>query len=707
MPKRSLNIGGRDLVLDARPDKLDLRDLPYRPPLTNLPDRYPSPQRVAEYLPMYFDCDLILDQGKEGACTGFGLAAVINYLLWLRSGKRMKAESRASPWMLYRLARFYDEWPGEDYEGSSCRGALKGWHRHGVCLHTLWSLDGELVESDWAVDALQRPLGVYYRVEKGSVVDIQSAICNTGAVYVSANVHQGWDLRKTKLKSPAHETLPVVETPSRPQFGGHAFALVGYNERGFIVQNSWGREWGAGGFAVLPYEDWVVNGTDAWAVALGAPIASQLTPVNGKSGLRKQARARRFLIPSAAALTLPGGRALRATGDSRALGWFGERDPLEKAPHAWPEDEAYEHTLVTGNDGLIVNCLLTARDEKAAAMYVCRRRPADWFREREDGPKRLVVYAHGGLNSQEDSIRRIRMMGPCFEQNGIYPVFITWRSGWKETLQHMLEDGAKAYLGTEQAEGWLREKAAEVRDRTLETALRFVLGKSLWREMKENVERAVLPERGLTELAKQIKDLQQDFDGKIDVHLVGHSAGAIVCAHLIRRLAEKGLKVASCSLYAPACDVTLACESYKPAVEQGTLPAARFNIHVLADKLELDDTVGPYGKSLLYLVSRALERVHKTPLLGLEKAFDAACATDEHWHESEVASVETWQKFVAGGGAKLHVLKDSQVSVARRKKIKSTHGCFDNATDIVGGTIAAMLGVQPSDLAHPPDALDF
>lgn len=36
--------------------------------------------------------------------------------------------------MLYELARRYDEWPGEGYEGSSARGAMKGWVRHGVCL---------------------------------------------------------------------------------------------------------------------------------------------------------------------------------------------------------------------------------------------------------------------------------------------------------------------------------------------------------------------------------------------------------------------------------------------------------------------------------------------------------------------------------------------------------------------------------------------
>ena len=44
---------------------------------------------------------------------------------------------------------------------------------------------------------------------------------------------------------------------------GHAFALVGYNAHGFIVQNSWGESWGNLGFAILGYDDWLDNGRDA------------------------------------------------------------------------------------------------------------------------------------------------------------------------------------------------------------------------------------------------------------------------------------------------------------------------------------------------------------------------------------------------------------------------------------------------------------
>ena len=114
-------------TLDARPDRVDLRDRPYLPRLVSLPPRYPSLALIQEKLPGYRKAGLILDQRNEGACTGFGLAAVINYLFWIDPGRARDDFSSVSARMLYHLARFYDEWPGEDYEGSSCRGAMKGW----------------------------------------------------------------------------------------------------------------------------------------------------------------------------------------------------------------------------------------------------------------------------------------------------------------------------------------------------------------------------------------------------------------------------------------------------------------------------------------------------------------------------------------------------------------------------------------------------
>jgi len=45
--------------------------------------------------------------------------------------------------------------------------------------------------------------------------------------------------------------------------------MVGYNQDGFIIHNSWGTGWGTKGRAVLPYEDWLDHAMDCWVAQLG------------------------------------------------------------------------------------------------------------------------------------------------------------------------------------------------------------------------------------------------------------------------------------------------------------------------------------------------------------------------------------------------------------------------------------------------------
>src|SRR5690606_22593074 len=103
--------------LDALPDSVDFRDKMYVPTLVEV--------RPVSDLAGYRKAKVpVLDQGREGACTGYGLAAVVNYLLL--TGKYGSPADEVSARMLYVMAKRYDEWPGESYEGSSARGAMKG-----------------------------------------------------------------------------------------------------------------------------------------------------------------------------------------------------------------------------------------------------------------------------------------------------------------------------------------------------------------------------------------------------------------------------------------------------------------------------------------------------------------------------------------------------------------------------------------------------
>ena len=195
---------------------------------------------------------------------------------------------------------------------------------------------------------------MYYRVDKKSVVDMQAAIYEIGAIYVSADVHDGWTLDASPMPA-SHDKLPRIERQAKAT-GGHAFALVGYNERGFVVQNSWGTDWGASGFAILSYEDWVTNGTDAWAVALGVPQdLSDITSRQAATTSRgKAARAASgFRVMAGRGLT-DVGATLRVQDNPRDDPWPFNHVFDHKPYQPLRTDAAYTHTLVSGNDGQLM-----------------------------------------------------------------------------------------------------------------------------------------------------------------------------------------------------------------------------------------------------------------------------------------------------------------------------------------------------------------
>jgi hypothetical protein len=699
MPKKHMQVGTATQLLDARPDRLDLRDLPYRPALRALPRAYPSEVHVEQFLGGYVRGGFILNQGQEGACTGFGLAAVVNYLLW--NPKAPAGQTTVSAHMLYHLARFYDEWPGEGYEGSSCRGALKGWHKHGVCASDLWTSTpsaNSAPNPKWTTDAVTRPLGIYYRVDKSSVVDLQAAILDTGAIYVSANVHKGWNLGDAKIVPARHADLPEIKL-STTYTGGHAFALVGFNDRGFIVQNSWGTEWGASGFAVLTYSDWVENGLDAWAVALGVPQASH-------ADLPPLASARYFV--QRAGNQTPATSGLFGGGNDDALG-------KRKVP-TWTLEQAYSHALVTGNDGCVINRLPDAGDAAHTSQVICFREPKAWFEAHATAPGapwRVAIYAHGGLNSEPDAITRTRIMGPTFEANGIYPIFVVWKSGPFETISDMLSDQFKSLFGiSAPARGWT-DRITDATDRTLEKVCHELLVRAMWTQMKDNVGESMADRRGLDQLVTQLDALRllgQASGHPLEVHLIGHSAGSFIAGRTLRRWAQTGTgrTLNSCTLMAPACDVTFAINHYGTTLAEGGLPRARFQVHTLSNLRELDDSVGPYRKSLLYLVSRALEREHKTGILGLANAFDSDSVKDDSvWHGSQVEPVRLWQdmfwgkdsapnKISTSNPAQGLFIVDKNSIDAGPRNIPAAHGAFDNSVFAMNTALENILGVKPS-----------
>lgn len=650
-------------------DPPDLRDRMYQPPPMLLPDQFPSDTDIAANLDKYKS--LVLDQGQEGACTGFGLACVINFARWQKTGFATGLES-VSPRMLYNFARRYDEYAGENYEGSSCRGALKGWFNHGVCLESDWPYDTKSrPRYGFAKRAAQTTLGVYYRIAVKSIVDIQAAIYQAHTVFVSASTHDGWDLKASQWPArPRHKDLPVIGFDGRPsKQDGHAFALVGFNATGFVIQNSWGSDYGLGGFAVLTYADWMANGMDAWVASLGVSGVVEATLATAPSD------------PDA-------GRKNGRSNSATASAW-------------WNDVKAYEHSVVLGNDGR-VNRYLTPDELGRSLVYQACTLPDQWFRSDAAAMaapvKRLVIYAHGGLNSESDAISRARAMGRFFTDNGCYPLFLVWKTGLLESLGDIVADKLRR---EPQRVGGIREAFADATDLVIEKTLGRGPGRAIWSEMKENAEFACNASRGGDQLVTALQQLQATWGDQLEIHLVGHSAGAIILGHLLTLLSARRLepRIASVHLYAPACTVQFANRHYAPQARI----MQRLFMYVLADAQERDDNVvSIYRKSLLYLVANALEPDIRTPILGLDNirnaayaGWDGSSSTGEalgNWRAAMEATQLDKERTTVVATRQVPVRRLQEGAADRVESTSASHGSFDNNLDVVTRTLERIIG---------------
>ena len=701
--------------LTARPDRIDFRDRIYAPRLISLPDCFPEAGEIQSFLKLYWKHGRIRDQGTEGACTGFGLAAVLNYIIWDRwmrshNGSPPEGESPpplASPRMFYDAARVYDEWEGEDYSGSSCRGAMKGWHKHGVCREGAWPRDIGFDRDSpdrWYTDALARPLGAYYRVEAASISDMQAAIHEVRAVYCSARVHEGWDDPSgDETVDVAGFALPVIKHRSEV-IGGHAFALVGYTPDGFIVQNSWGESWGYKGFALLTYQDWAENGNDAWVAAMAAPVSVatvQAAPV----GISK-----RPLVETALALRRIENRA------------------TSSAVRPWTPDQAHHHSIIMGNDGKLLRRLIDTPTIDAMLDRVLIEGPNQSISE---GMEHLVIFAHGGLNSERAALNRAMRLGPWFKANGIHPVFLNWRTSVLESLGGIGEDMTKEFLERRErmAEGVLgdlidraKEKLQDQFDKAFEALAEKLIGKPVWSQMKQNAGAAADGSGGTRRVLLHLRNLRESHPN-LKVHMVGHSAGSILLGHMLDDFTDDdGLE--SVTLYAPACTMEFAIRYFGKALSSGIIAPGQLHIDNLNDALERDDRVGPYGKSLLYLVSRALDDVRKAPLLGLERSWlwndngslmnaeDASLSDLKKKHgiyfeETHVKFMRDWNKMVQAHNVSFAFQSEpemvTKITNGVKLREKRDHGSFDNDIDTVSASLKRILGSNA--LVAPVDDL--
>jgi hypothetical protein len=637
MPFLAAAAGARR-ILDARPDTPDFRDQMYDATLVEVPPRIDLQEYRKKPAP-------ILNQGQEGACTGFGLATVANFLL--RNRKVGHDETLVSPRMFYEMARRYDEWPGEDYSGSSARGAMKGWHKHGVCAEDVWPYNpknpGGPFNSKRAENANQRPLGAYYRVNHKDLICMHSALAEVRILYATAKVHDGWQNPKPDGTIVCTDTI----------IGGHAFAIVAFDHDGFWIQNSWGPDWGKDGFGHISYDDWLTNGTDVWVARLGAPID--------------------FATP-------------QGTARGNAVAAFSE---------GYTSVDLRPHIISLKNDGQLQTGGTygkSAQEVKATFSDDFKRITAGWAK------KRILLYAHGGLVDETSAVQHVAEYRPPLLEAQVYPLAFIWHTDFWSTLKNIISDA----MSRRRPEGILDATKDFMLDRlddALEPIARMIGGKAQWDQMKQNGILATTTSGGGARLvANCLADLISK-DPSIEIHVCGHSAGSIFHAPLVQLLTGStggklsagplqgksglGLKVATCTLWAPACTIDLFKDTYIPAINAGGIQ--KFSLFTLTDRAEQDDNCAHiYNKSLLYLVSNAFEDKERIPLfrdgwpiLGMKRFVKRDADVMALWKNPKC----DW------------VLSPNSDEIGTSTSSRSTsHGGFDDDEATVKATLARITG---------------
>jgi hypothetical protein len=168
---------------------------------------------------------VILDQGREGACVGFGWTAEALSTPVAVDLKRLKADAPDDPTAfahhIYERAKVLDIWAGEDYDGTSVLAGAKAMREAGLVKEFRWCF---------------------------TIEDVIDALMTKGPVVLGLYWYEGM-----------YDAPEGILSVSGEIVGGHCITAVGYKlaedsptgEATIILQNSWGYSWGIWGLAEI------------------------------------------------------------------------------------------------------------------------------------------------------------------------------------------------------------------------------------------------------------------------------------------------------------------------------------------------------------------------------------------------------------------------------------------------------------------------
>ncbi|SHF57452.1 hypothetical protein SAMN05444339_10868 [Loktanella atrilutea] len=548
-----------------RPDPSDLRDRVYAPSLRPLA---PSSERAlakricprTRALPYE-----LRDQGADGTCAGQALANLID-LHRIRACGNGKRPERVSARMLYQMAVQQERGPGGGGpEGvTSLRSVIKGFYHNGVCADTLWPdcASETALSAERAKAARATTLGAYYRV-RSYLNDYHAALSDADCILVSAATHGGW------------RAVTDGVIPPHPQPGeNHAFVLVGYNDRGFLVLNSWGPDWGGyacdgqvlRGVALWPYADWSDNVLDAWVLRLGVPAPEAFAFSQSRRGI-----------------------------------YYDDDGPIRAASS--PCHQLLGH-FAHLDDGVHVTGGSYASSRAAVALTAGR------IAAKPDRPVHLSIP--GSLLGIDAAFGAEVARRPALEDAGLYPYTLFWCNDVVDSTTAVLDHLFRTAVDKVGALSPDLNAAIE--------AATAGIGRAFWRDIGRAAQRAGCHRHACGADPTRDGDAADLLDSLAatgaPLHLNADGAGVLLLAQYLRSLNAHGGDrrnafegaVASLTLIAPAIRLDDFCAAFRPLINAiNRRGPGRVTLWVPSYGFERKLAVGHYTRSILDLVLYAFE----------------------------------------------------------------------------------------------------
>ena len=574
-------------------DPEDVRDRSYEPTLARLAPYYPPPDALIKVLTGAVPGALPRLQGAEGTCGGQALATLIDIQ---RINETGPDSYPASARMIYECARLANGLHAAEEDrtkagapapnpgdGISLRDVIKAFYNYGVCSEERWPYEpypkdpGQL-DVERAQQARKISLGAYYRL-RPNLNTYHAALNETGAVVVSAELHDGW------LPEAVEKNNGTIEAPTGDQTRGslqnekHAFVLVGYTTEGFLVLNSWGRNWGGWappgeapipGIALWRYADWADTIMDGWALRLGVGAADAFDYSIGDQGLGYSSDA-----------------SVRATPVHAILGNFLHLDDGDFV-----------------RSGGYVSTELTLNETKRFLAS-----------EKAKGYKGVLLTFAGGLVGIRGATEHIARQKRLVQAADWYPFTVLWCVDYVEQARSILEGVF--------AEAQKRGGAPGPRlDRLIEELANGV-GRAIWRDFERAAHEGARRNGPLHALARAGAELTAERP-EFRLRIVTESEGAIALAELLASMRTRGFAAEAASFFSILESVDLIApplplKDFQALVANltrgwGAARAdRRIRVHLPCSRDEKRLAVAPYSLSYFELVARAF-RGERDPL---------------------------------------------------------------------------------------------